>query len=96
MTLSQSDITAIATLVAEKVAGMAALPRWIRLREAVAYSAIGKMRLKKLAEAGAIVGFPDPDSGRGDWIFDRYSIDAYREGQAGGIQSEALAIMDSL
>ncbi len=43
------------------------------------YSAIGKQRLISLAQDGHIKGFQDPDSGRGDWIFDRLSIDAYRE-----------------
>lgn len=64
---------------AEKIA-----PRWLKLRDAVAYSAIGENRIVQMAEAGRIVGFRDPDSGRNDWIFDRDSIDAYREAQAAG------------
>ena len=58
-------------------------PRWLPLKAAAKYSAIGRHRLKSLARDGAIAGFPDPDSGRGDWIFDRLSIDKYREAQAG-------------
>ena len=56
-------------------------PRWLRLKEAARYSAIGKQRLITLARDGQIKGFQDPDSGRGDWIFDRLSIDVYREAQ---------------
>ena len=58
-------------------------PRWLKLKEAIRYSAIGKNRLKQLAQGGEIVGFSDPDSGRGDWIFDRESLDQYRLNQAG-------------
>ena len=35
-------------------------------------------RLKKLAINGDIKGYQDKQSGRGDWIFDRKSIDEYR------------------
>ena len=56
-------------------------PRWLRLKEAARYSAIGRKRLVALALDGRIKGFQDPDSNRGDWIFDRLSIDAYREAQ---------------
>ena len=68
-------------------------PRWLKIKEAARYSAIGKDRLKQLAGDGIIVGFNDPDSGRGDWIFDRYSLDQYREDQAGNLERKALAIM---
>ncbi len=57
------------------------LPRWLKLRDAALYSALGEKRLVALAEAGTLMGFQDPDSGRGDWVFDRCSLDAYREGQ---------------
>ncbi len=56
-------------------------PRWMRLKMAAWYSSIGKQRLIALAQDGHIKGFQDPDSGRGDWIFDRLSIDVYREAQ---------------
>ena len=58
-------------------------PRGLRIREAARYSALGVKRLRRLAKEGQVVGFPDPNSRRGDWIFDRLSIDAYREAQAG-------------
>jgi len=68
-------------------------PRWLKIREAVRYSAIGKDRLKQLATNGIIVGFNDPDSGRRDWIFDRHSLDQYRINQASHLKQKALAIM---
>lgn len=52
--------------------------RWLKVQRAIKYSGIGRDRLKKLADDGEIIGFPDPDSGRGDWIFDRLSLDDYR------------------
>lgn len=69
--------------------------RWLTLREARTYSGIGIKRLKDLAREGKIKGCSDPDNGRGDWIFDRASIDAYREGQmlAPTVREKALAIM---
>lgn len=69
--------------------------RWLTIREAGFYSGIGIKRLKTLAQEGKIKGCPDPDDGRGSWIFDRASIDAYREGQmlAPTIREKALAIM---
>jgi hypothetical protein len=57
-------------------------PRWLPLKEAALYSAIGKHRLIAMAQSGTIKGFQDPDDKRGSWIFDRDSLDAYREGQA--------------
>jgi len=56
-------------------------PRWLKLKDAALYSAIGEKRLLALAESGEINGFRDPDTVRNDWIFDRESIDSYREGQ---------------
>lgn len=58
-------------------------PRWIKLVPAVKYSSIGKDRLKALAKKpdSIIIGFPDPDSKRKDWIFDRESLDKYRINQ---------------
>jgi len=70
--------------------------RWIKLKEAVAYASIGKMRLKQLAKDGKVAGFADPDSKRGDWIFDRQSIDAYRLGQVQRPKAIALEIWNNL
>jgi len=68
-------------------------PRWLKLKQAAAWASIGKERLKQLAEEGHIKGFQDPDSKRGDWIFDRYSIDEYRNNQAGYLEDKALALL---
>lgn len=71
------------------------MTRWIKLKEATKYAAIGKERLINLALAGVIRGAPDADSKRRDWIFDRLSIDSYREAQMAGItaREKALEIM---
>jgi len=57
-------------------------PRWLTLRQAAAYSSIGESRLVSMAKAGAVKGFQDMGDGRRGWIFDRLSLDSYREGQA--------------
>ena len=69
--------------------------RWIKLKEATQYGKVGKDRLIQLAISGVIKGAQDPDSKRKDWIFDRSSIDAYREAQMSqmGARQKALAIM---
>ena len=72
------------------------LTRWLKIKPAAAYSAIGRDRLERLALAGKIVGFPDPDSKRGDWVFDRYSLDSYRENQAGELELKAAALYRKL
>jgi len=71
------------------------LPRWIKLKEATDYASIGKARLIKLAVSGVVRGAQDPDSKRGDWIFDRISIDEYREAQMSriSVKQKALEIM---
>lgn len=74
-------------------------PRWLKLKVAAEYSAIGQKRLIELAESGNIRGFQDPDSKRGDWIFDRFSLDKYRDSQAaqtGNAGNKALEILRSL
>jgi len=65
----------------------------MKLKESAWYSKIGKQRLIQLAQDGHIKGFQDPDSGRGDWVFCRHSLDEYRENQAGKEYQKALAIM---
>ncbi len=69
--------------------------RWLRLKEATQYAAIGKARLIDLAVSGVIRGAKDPDSKRRDWIFDRLSIDEYREAQmlVDNLEQKALAIL---
>jgi hypothetical protein len=65
------------------------------LKTAAWYASIGTKRLKQLAADGTIRGFKDPDDGRNGWIFDRYSLDKYRESQDpdGEIDQKVLEIM---
>ncbi len=74
------------------------IPRWLSLKEAALYSHIGKTRLIELAIDGKVKGFQDPDSKRGDWIFDRISLDVYREGQVVQVtaREKAIAIMKGM
>ena len=74
------------------------IKRWFTLKEAAEYSAIGKHRLVEMAKIGKIKGAQDMDSGRHDWIFDRLSIDAYREAQilVSPAREKALAIMKGI
>jgi hypothetical protein len=67
-------------------------PRWLKLGDAAKYAAIGKHRLIALAKNGKVRGFQDTDSGRGDWIFDRHSLDAYREGQIAEQDTRLIAL----
>ena len=75
------------------------MERWLKLKAAARYAAIGKHRLIELSRSGVVRGFQDPDSLRGDWIFDRLSLDAYRERQLGcvpTVSERAKAIMMSV
>jgi len=76
-----AEITDLAEQIALRIEGIMLPDRWLKIKRAVSYSGIGRDRLKRLADDGDIVGFPDPDSGRGDWIFDRKSLDEYRMNQ---------------
>lgn len=64
-------------ILAAKIAERIITPRWMTLKQAVAYANIGQKRMKALADAGEIAGYQE-DTGRGDWIFDKESIDRYR------------------
>ena len=67
--------------------------RWLKLIPAAKYSSLGQHRLKELAKRGIIIGFPDPDNKRNDWIFDKESIDKYRLRQApASIEEKLLAL----
>ena len=75
------------------------MTRWLKLKAASKYSALGQHRLKELASKRVIRGFKDPDSERGDWIFDRESLDTYRIRQAGNeatAREKALAILNGV
>jgi len=67
-------------------------PRWLNIKNAICYSGMGRDRLKKLAVAGEIKGFQDIED-HDKWIFDRLSLDQYRENQAGNIELKAIALM---
>lgn len=63
-------------------------PRWLKASQASAYSALSKRRLVQLCQDGEIVGYQDTGDqrgpkGRGVWVFDRNSIDAYHLRQSG-------------
>jgi hypothetical protein len=71
--------------------------RWLPLKAAARYAAIGEKRLVSLARSGAVVGFQDATDRR-DWIFDARSLDRYREGQhaafmAGSAEQSAVDIL---
>jgi len=66
--------------------------RWLNIKKAMSYSGLGRDRLKKLASAGDIKGFTDPGD-HDKWIFDRLSLDAFRETQANNIELKAIALM---
>ncbi len=70
--------------------------RWIKLSKAANYSGICKDRLIALAENGTIIGFSDPDNKRGDWVFDRESIDQYRLNQGYKLKKRVLDIVNGL
>lgn len=67
-------------------------PRWLNLKAAAQWSAMGQKRLINLAKSGEVRGFQDTDSGRGDWVFDRYSLDEYRINQADPAQDRAKVL----
>jgi hypothetical protein len=72
-------------------------PRWLKLTAASKYAAINVHRLKALATSGRLRGFRDPDSTRGDWIFDRDSLDSYRLSQytLPELETRALKILSA-
>ena len=70
-------------LLAEKIAKKIKPPgRWMNLKKASAYSGIRKDDLVVMAKNKKIVGFKDSRLKTTPWIFDRDSIDKFRESQA--------------
>ena len=83
--------------IAAKLADLLSVqPRWMKLKQAAAYSSIGEKRLKALADDGEIAGYPDPNSKRGDWIFDKISIDKYRMEPIAKMNVRVNKILDSM
>lgn len=91
--MTEQDLDILAMKIAER---LALQPRWLKLKQAAGYSNIGQKRLKTLADNGDIIGYPDPNSGRGDWIFDRESIDQYRMAPVEKINPKLQKILDSI
>lgn len=98
MEITHNDIEPLASMIANQVAAVISVQetagRWLKLKEAALYSSIGRKRLVQLAENGRVTGFQDPDSGRGDWIFDRQSLDEYRLIQSSALHKKALDLLD--
>jgi hypothetical protein len=67
--------------------------RWLSTPEAVAYSKLGKDRLKRLVLEGKIKGGQDPED-HNRWFYCKYSIDDYREGQVNELRLKAAAIWE--
>ena len=85
--MTGNDIDILAAKLAER---LTTVPRWMKLKQAIAYSNIGKDRLIALAKLGHINGTQDPDLKSKPWIFDRKSIDEYRAKQmSNSIQKDA-------
>ena len=51
--------------------------RYMNLKQASTYSGIGQKKLVELAQGGSILGKRRDDISRGDWSFDKESIDNY-------------------
>ena len=83
-------------ILAAKIAERITIPRWLKLTAAVKYSGYGRPKLIELAEQDKIIGYQDPDSLRGDWIFDKESIDEYRLSHVFNSRQKILSIMKSL
>ena len=77
---NHTEIAAIADIVAREVTAKimaSSVPgRWLTMKEAMEYAKVRSINtMKKWVEEGRIDG--RPRSGRGDWIFDRESIDRF-------------------
>lgn len=90
--MTEPELEILATMIADRMAS----PRWMKLSAAVKYSSYGRAKLIDLAECKKIIGYQDPDSQRGDWIFDKESIDEYRLSHYYTGKQKALSILSSL
>ena len=91
--MTNIEIEILAVKIAEQ---LSVQPRWMKLRQAALYSSIGQKRLKTLAEGGELIGYSDQDSGRGDWIFDKNSIDEYRMKPVNETNAHFKKILDGI
>ena len=75
----------------------AAVPiRYMSLKQAAVYSGIGQKKLKELAKYRKIKGQRKADSARGDWSFDRESIDKYWNAPFDEIKTMAQNVFDRI
>ncbi|WDP90477.1 MAG: hypothetical protein HUN04_12555 [Desulfobacter sp.] len=95
--LDETNIKLIAKEISEHLLFSKNWPRWMKLKLAMEYSGYGRLQLLNLAIQKEIVGYQDPDSKRGDWVFDKNSIDEYRLSHFNNDESQiALSILKSL
>jgi hypothetical protein len=90
--MESTDINILADAIAQKLNFQ---PRWLKLSAASKYASIGKDRLKTLAFEKKIIGYQEPDA-RGDWIFDKESLDSYRLSIVAKNKQKAISILTSL
>ena len=90
--MTNQDLDMLAAKIAERIA----VPRWLKLSAAVQYSGYGRSKILSLAKKKRLIGYQDPDSERGDWIFDKESIDDYRLSHHFTEKKNALSIIASL
>ena len=73
--MTNENMEQLADMITEKIL----IPsRWLKLKQATKYANYGKTKLMNLAMEGKIKGYQDKESKRGDWIFDKKSIDEFR------------------
>lgn len=91
--MTDIELDIIAAKIAEKLLFQ---PRWLKLKKAALYSSINVKELKRLADAGDIVGYSDPNSKRGDWVFDKESIDKFRLQPVSELNAKEKSIVDKM
>ena len=68
-------------IIASKIVSRLMSPRWMTLKQAVAYSNIGKARLIEMVKDKTIRGFQDKTIKTNAWRIDKQSIDSYMGSQ---------------
>jgi len=96
--MNEFDLDIIASKLAEK---LGVQPRWLKLKQAVLYSGLGKGELIRLVCEKQITGFQDNSLKTRPWILDKESLDDYRLKQAFAFNNTndeqvALDIIESL
>ena len=70
--------------------------RYMTLKQASIYSGIGQKKLIELAQGGFILGKRRDDISRGDWSFDKESIDKYWHQPFGGRRVATQRVLDRI